>query len=231
MRIVGLIPARGGSKGIPRKNLQTVGENSLVAIKILQAKASMCNEIWVSTEDSEIAELAQRYGAGVIERPDRLAEDFAGSDDVLIHAIETLELSPKDTIVMLQPTSPLLRLSSVDGCINNLLLNPTLNSVLTLKEAHPFMWEQTADKFWNPSGHKREFRPMRQEFNPSGWETGGCYAARVDSVLATKLRFPEPTGLVSVNHIEALDIDVMEDLVMARAIFGTLNASKEDRIY
>jgi len=231
MRIVGLIPARGGSKGIPRKNLQTVGDNSLVAIKILQASASICNEIWVTTEDGEIAELAKQYGSGVIERPNRLAEDFAGSDDVLTHAIETLELTPEDFIVMLQPTSPLLRLSSVDGCINKLLLNPNLNSVLTLKEAHPFMWEQTTDKFWNPSGHKREFRPMRQEFNPSGWETGGCYAARVNSVLETKLRFPEPTGLVSVNHIEALDIDVIEDLVMARAIFKTLNASKEDRIY
>ena len=106
MRIVGLVPARGGSKGIPRKNLKLVGGNSLLSIKIEQAKLSQCNEIWVSTEDPEIASIAKQDGANIIERPMALAEDDTSTDDMLIHAAETLKLDSSDCIVLLQPTSP-----------------------------------------------------------------------------------------------------------------------------
>jgi CMP-N,N'-diacetyllegionaminic acid synthase len=84
MRIVGLVPARGGSKGIPRKNLKLVGGNSLLSIKIEQAKLSQCNEIWVSTEDPEIASIAKQDGANIIERPMALAEDDTSTDDMFM---------------------------------------------------------------------------------------------------------------------------------------------------
>jgi CMP-N,N'-diacetyllegionaminic acid synthase len=100
MRIVGRIPARGGSKGIACKNFSIVGENSLISIKVLQAKAINCHRIWGSIEDLEIGDLAQEYGAGVINGPNRVAEDFTDYDDVLIHAIESLELTPDDLAVM-----------------------------------------------------------------------------------------------------------------------------------
>jgi N-acylneuraminate cytidylyltransferase len=231
MRIVGLIPARGGSKGIPRKNLQTVGDNSLVAIKILQARASNCNEIWVSTEDPEIASIAKQDGAKIIERPMALAEDDTSTDDMLIHAAETLKLDSSDCIILLQPTSPLLRLSSVNKCIEMLLANHELSSVITLRQAHPFMWEETEFMNWDPSGHSRKVRPRRQELSPSGYETGGCYAIRVQSLYEQGVRYPKPTGTVSVNHLEAIDIDTLEDLSLASSIFGLLNSSGEDKIF
>jgi len=114
MRIVGRIPARGGSKGIPCKNFQIVGENSLIPIKILQAKAINCHRIGGSIRDLEIADLAQQYGTGVINRPNRLVEDYAGYDDVLILGIESLKLTSDDLAVIQQ---------------------------LTLNKAHPFMQE------------------------------------------------------------------------------------------
>jgi N-acylneuraminate cytidylyltransferase len=231
MRIVGLIPARGGSKGIHRKNLQTVGENSLVAIKILQARASNCNEIWVSTEDPEIASIAKQDGAKIIERPMALAEDDTSTDDMLIHAAETLKLDSNDCIILLQPTSPLLKLSSVDKCIQMLLENPELSSVITLRQAHPFMWEETEFMNWDPSGHTRKVRPRRQELSPSGYETGGCYAIRVQSLYEQRVRYPKPTGAIPVNHIEAIDIDTLEDLSLANSIFGLLYSTTEDRIF
>jgi len=231
MRIVGLIPARGGSKGIHRKNLQTVGENSLVAIKILQARASNCNEIWVSTEDLEIASISEQNEAKIIERPMALAEDDTSTDDMLIHAAETLKLDSSDCIILLQPTSPLLKLSSVNKCIQMLLENPELSSVITLRQAHPFMWEESEFMNWDPSGHTRKVRPRRQELSPSGYETGGCYAIRVQSLYEQRVRYPKPTGTVSVNHLEAIDIDTLEDLSLASSIFGLLNSTTEDRIF
>jgi N-acylneuraminate cytidylyltransferase len=231
MRIVGLIPARGGSKGIHRKNLQAVGEYSLVAIKILQARASSCNEIWVSTEDLEIASISKQYGAKIIERPMALAEDDTSTDDMLIHAAETLKLDSSDCIILLQPTSPLLKLSSVDKCIQMLLENPELSSVITLRQAHPFMWEETEFMNWDPSGHTRKIRPRRQELSPTGYETGGCYAIRVQSLYEQRVRYPRPTGTTPVNHIEAIDIDTLEDLSLANSIFGLLNSTTEDRIF
>ena len=231
MRIVGLVPARGGSKGIPRKNLKLIDGKSLVSIKIAQAKASQCNEIWVSTEDPEIASIAMQDGAKIIERPMALAEDDTSTDDMLIHAAETLKLDSSDCIILLQPTSPLLRLSSVNKCIEMLLANHKLSSAITLRHAHPFMWEETEFMNWNPSGHSRKVRPRRQELSPSGYETGGCYAIRVKSLYEQGVRYPEPTGAVSVNHLEAIDIDTLEDLSLASAIFGLLNSTAEDRIF
>lgn len=231
MRIVGLVPARGGSKGIPRKNLKFIGGKSLVSIKIAQAKASQCNEIWVSTEDPEIALIARQDGAKIIERPMVLAEDDTSTDDMLIHAAETLKLDPSDLIILLQPTSPLLKLSSVSKCIEMLLENHGLSSVITLRQAHPFMWEETEFMNWDPSGHSRKVRPRRQELSPSGYETGGCYAIRVKSLYEQGVRYPKPTGVVSVNHLEAIDIDTLEDLSLASTIFGFLNSTGEDKIF
>jgi CMP-N-acetylneuraminic acid synthetase len=231
MRIVSLIPARGGSKGINRKNLQKVGEISLLEIKILQSRASDCNEIWVSTEDLEIASKSKQNGANIIERPMALAEDDTSTDDMLMHAAETLKLALCDCIILLQPTSPLLRLSSVNKCIEMLLENHELNSVITLRKAHPFMWEEAEFMNWDPSGHTREVRPRRQELHPSGYETGGCYAIRVQSLYEQRVRYPKPTGIVSVNHLEAIDIDTLEDLSLANSIFGLLNSTEKYRIF
>jgi CMP-N-acetylneuraminic acid synthetase len=160
-----------------------------------------------------------------------LAEDDTSTDEMLIHAAETLKLDSSDCIILLQPTSPLLRLSSVNKCIEMLLANHELSSVITLRQAHPFMWEETEFMNWDPSGHSRKVRPRRQELSPSGYETGGCYAIRVQSLYEQGVRYPKPTGTVSVNHLEAIDIDTLEDLSLASSIFGLLNSSGEDKIF
>ena len=231
MRIVGLIPARGGSKGIPRKNLKLVGGRSLVSIKIAQAANSDCNEIWVSTEDFEIAEVAILDGARIINRPLSLSADETSTDDMLLHAAQDLQLDSDDLLILLQPTSPLIRLSSINSCITKLIANPELSSVITIRQAHPFMWEESQKESWDPAGHTREVRPRRQDLPPSGYETGGCYAIRVRSLFEQKVRYPSPTGIVTVNHLEAIDIDTLDDLRLAQSVFGTINSSSEDRIF
>ena len=218
VRVIAIIPARGGSKGIPRKNLQDIAGDPLVGRKINQAKSSSCTEVWVSTDDAEIAQMSISYGAKIIHRPDFLASDESSTDDMLMHAIDELECNDLDVLVLLQPTSPLLELSTINDCIQHLLDHTEFNSVITIKEGHPFMWESQDGVLWNPDGHTRVHRPRRQELGIGGWETGGCYAIRASSLRQQAVRYPAPTSMVNVTYLEALDIDTYDDLEVVRQL-------------
>jgi CMP-N-acetylneuraminic acid synthetase len=212
MRIIALIPARGGSKGISRKNLREINGIPLVGHKILQAQKSICTEVWVTSEDSEILDTARIFGANVINRPKELATDEAGTDSVIIHAINSLRLNEKDILVLLQPTSPLIKIESINQCINKLIKYSNLCTVLTVRETHTFTWVTEDDLIWEPFGHDRYTRKRRQELSRSAWETGGCYAVRVGSNPQEVSYHQFPTGVVAVTHIEALDVDTLQDL-------------------
>lgn len=220
MRVIGIIPARGGSKGIPRKNLQPIGDSTLVGLKIRQGNESLCTEVWVSTEDLEISDVSKKFGAQIITRPNSLSTDEASTDALLLHAIEFLNCSDQDILVLLQPTSPLIKISSINSCIGKLIENPELNSVISVREAHPFMWTTKDDRSWDPVGHARNLRPRRQELARGGWETGGCYAIKVSALREQLVRYPEPTGVFEVSYLEALDVDNFEDLASARTVFS-----------
>lgn len=223
MRIIAVIPARGGSKGVPRKNLQMVQGAPLVARKIQQAIMSKCTEVWVTTEDPEIIEISNQYGAKTIKRPAHLATDEASTKDTLLHALEYVTCADQDLIVLLQATSPFLEISTINLCIEKLVKNSQFNSVMTIKVGHPFMWETLDGHSWNPSGHSRSSRLRRQELNLSGWETGGCYAMKAHSFLSQKNLYPEPTTVVSVNALESIDIDTTQDLEIVREIASFLH--------
>jgi CMP-N-acetylneuraminic acid synthetase len=212
MRIVALIPARGGSKGIPRKNLSDLNGIPLIAHKIIQAQKSLCSEVWVSSEDIEIQNIAKKFGAEVIDRPAELATDEAGTDIVITQAINSLQLKKNDVLVLLQPTSPLIKIESINKCIEKLVQSKELGSVIALREAHTFKWVTKDDLNWEPSGHDRYARKRRQELPRSAWETGGCYALRIRETPEAVSYHQAPTGVVAVSHIESLDIDILEDL-------------------
>ena len=117
--IAAIIPARGGSKGVPGKNIKRIGGYPLIYWSIQAAKrAQLLDEFYVSTEDSAIAEVARRYGAKVIARPEELARDESTTLDVLRHAISGKSW---DAVVVLQPTSPMRDLGTIDGCIRDYL--------------------------------------------------------------------------------------------------------------
>jgi N-acylneuraminate cytidylyltransferase len=218
MRIIAIIPARGGSKGIPRKNIQDVNGDALVVRKILQAHESICEEVWVTTEDREIAKISTKHGAKIINRPKYLSSDESSTKDTILHALEFLDCEDSDIFVLLQVTSPLLKVININLCIEKLVNNNNFNSVITIKDGHPFMWETTDEVFWNPSGHSRSNRLRRQDLNTGGWETGGCYAIRVHALRNQKIIYPEPTGTVSVDILESIDIDTFQDLELVRKI-------------
>ncbi len=224
MKIIGLIPARGGSKGIPRKNLSRFADTTLLGHKISQAHLSACTELWVSSEDDEIKSEAKKCGASVIDRPMDLSLDESSTDSMLNHAVQYLRCDPNDIIVLLQATSPLIEIESIDSSIHSLISKQELNSVITVRESHPFMWSTTDNSLWEPKGHSRKSRPRRQDLHRSGWETGGCYAIRVSAILEQQVRYPSPTGCVGVTHLEAIDIDTLEDLRTSQEIFVAFKA-------
>ena len=113
--ILGLIPARGGSKGVPRKNIKMIYGKPLMVWTIERAlESKFLTHVIVSTDDEEIAEIAKAYGAEVLIRPEELATDNASTLDVMIHAISIY--SP-DTLVLLQPTSPFREKGRIDECV------------------------------------------------------------------------------------------------------------------
>jgi len=145
-KICGLIPARGGSKGIPRKNIKVLAGKPLIAWTIEQALASgSLDSVVVTTDDEEIAEVARRYGAAVpFLRPPELARDDTPSLDPVLHAMD--RLTDHDALVLLQPTSPLRTAGDIDGCVE-LALSRELDSVVSVCEPgkHP-MWMYRMDK-------------------------------------------------------------------------------------
>ena len=109
--------------------------------------------------------------------------------------------------------------------INKLINDASLGCVMTIREAHPFMWVTKDNLIWEPSGHERQLRKRRQELDISGWETGGCYSIKIRHFEEKNIRYPEPTGAVSVSHLESLDIDTIDELETASQIlkiYGTL---------
>jgi len=218
MKIIGLIPARGGSKGIPKKNLAPIAGSTLVGHKISQALSSKCTEVWVSTDSDEIRDESISKGSRVLIRPEELSTDESSTESVLVHAIENIPCSLNDIFVLLQATSPLIQVSSINLCISKLVENTEINSVITVREAHPFMWTTRDDLNWDPLGHSRLWRPRRQDLERSGWETGGCYAARVFAIGKEGIRSPSPTATVGVTFIESIDVDTSEDLELARSL-------------
>lgn len=139
-KVVCVIPARGGSKGVPRKNIKQLAGKPLIAYTIEQALESQyIDRVIVSTEDMEIAEISKEYGAEVpFMRPDALSGDQVATVDVLIHAISWLEKEDKfnfDILVLLHTTTPLRAVEDIDACIE--MLNDTkADNIFSVTEAH-----------------------------------------------------------------------------------------------
>jgi|LauGreDrversion4_2_1035121.scaffolds.fasta_scaffold212024_2 CMP-N,N'-diacetyllegionaminic acid synthase len=220
MRIIGLIPARGGSKGISRKNLRNLNGIPLVGHKIIQAQKSACTEVWVSSEDDEIRNTSIKFGASIILRPHEISLDESSTDQVLVHALNYLSAEEGDLIVLLQPTSPTIKIQSINRCIQKIINEKNLNSVITIRESHTFSWVAKNDLAWEPQGHDRFIRKRRQELPKSGWETGGCYVIRVTKPLEGNTYHQAPTGVITLDHLESLDIDTIDDLREASKILS-----------
>lgn len=207
-----IIPARGGSKGVPRKNLRDLAGVSLVGHAIEAAKRSnLVGEVVVSTDDADIARTARRHGARVIERPAALAGDEASSESALLHALATLgvEGASERIVAFLQCTSPLTLPEDIDGTIDQ--VRQGADSAFTAAPFHRFVWiaDQNGARGVN---HDPRARMRRQDRTPEWIETGAVYAFRIGGFLAHRHRFFGRIVMHAVPESRAWEIDTEDEL-------------------
>ena len=211
-----LIPARGGSKGIPGKNLQTVGGVPLVCRSIRAALASNgVGRVVVSTDDDAIGAAAEAEGAKVIRRPAEIAGDTASSESALLHALDVLEKQgPLEAeLVFLQCTSPFTTGAQIDAVLAA-LHGKGSNSSLSVKPWHGFLWRTDGRGINHDPALPRQ---RRQDLEPAFLETGAIYAMAITAFRRCGSRFCPPTSPVVLQEVGP-EIDTPEDLALCRSI-------------
>jgi len=215
------IPARGGSKGIPGKNLQLIGGVTLVGRAVDAALASKrVSRVFVSTDDDDISIVAQSHGAEVVNRPVDIAGDFSSSESALIHALNVLErksLLPEN-LVFLQCTSPFTNGDQIDKVLAA-LDDSNVNSSFSVAPWHGFLWHGDGRGLNHDPYQPRQ---RRQDLVPAFIETGAIYAMRTKVFHASGNRFCAPWLPVVVND-SGPEIDTPLDLEVCRAIYSALN--------
>ena len=224
-RVLGVVAARGGSKGLPRKNLKEFCGKPLIAWTIHAARAARClDAVVVSTDDKAIADLAATFGAEVpFIRPAELATDTASSVDVVMHAVDVLASKGRtfDIVILLEPTSPLRESGDIDKAVMQLVQSGagSIVSVCRAEVTHPaFMYRLGAGAHLTPFLDRQPNGLRRQELEPVYYLEGTIYASRVTVLKERRSFYHDGTIAYEVPKWKAIEIDDLEDFVMAEAI-------------
>lgn len=217
-RTLCLIPARGGSKGIPGKNLREVAGKPLIAWTIQQAlEADVDLDVLVSTDSKEIAEIARAHGADVpFLRPADLATDTATSESVVEHAIafRTAEGRRPDQVMLLQATSPVRMRGTLDRALSE-FTQRDVDTLVGVVPRTPFYWEDGPE----PRPHYDvTARPRRQDLTQQTYryfENGSLYVTRTEIYETQHNRIGGRVALFVLDEAEGIDIDTLHDLAVA----------------
>jgi len=225
-RVVAVIPARGGSKGLPRKNIRPLAGRPLIAYTIEAAqRAATVDRIIVSTDDDEIAEVAEAAGASVpFRRPADLSGDDATSETTLRHAVSWLDThgdSP-DIVVYLQSTDPFRSPNMIDDCVRALLRDATLDSAFVALETHKNYWRRSGDE-WARLAADIPYGVPRQRREPLYREDTGLALATRASVIRSGRRLGDRCLVIPHDHPAAfVDIHTEFDLRLAELLICQL---------
>ncbi|MER7926491.1 MULTISPECIES: N-acylneuraminate cytidylyltransferase [unclassified Streptomyces] len=254
-RVLAVIPARGGSKGVPAKNLAPVGGVPLVARAVRECRASrLVTDVVVSTDDQAIAAAARQAGAEVVLRPAAIAGDTATSEAAVLHAMdahEALHGAAVDVVLLVQCTSPFIVREDVDGIVNAIVANGA-DTAHTVAPFHGFVWRDADDeatavveparseevggatKVANSTvasggygvNHDKSFRPRRQDRPQDFLETGAVYGMDAAGFRKVGHRFFGRTELVRTDPARVLEIDDPHELARARALAPLFDADR-----
>ncbi|MEU1848080.1 N-acylneuraminate cytidylyltransferase [Streptomyces sp. NPDC019990] len=245
-RVLAVIPARGGSKGVPAKNLLPVGGVPLVARAVRECLASrLVTDVVVSTDDQAIAAAAREAGAELVLRPAAIAGDTATSEAAVLHALdahEALHGAQVDVVLLVQCTSPFLVREDVDGVVEAITADGA-DTALTVAPFHGFVWrdaDDEADGVTAGTGaetgvaaggghgvnHDKSYRPRRQDRPQDFLETGAVYGMDATGFRKHQHRFFGRTELVRTDPARVLEIDDPHDLARARALAPLFDADR-----
>jgi len=210
MHILVVIPARGGSKGIPRKNLRLLGAKPLLAYAITTALSSQYDlDIYVSSEDDEILNTAIQFSAKTHRRDRAIAEDKTTLDPVIYACYQYAmkkEEKVYDYVITLQPTSPLLTAYSLDKAIEKIISDTSIETVIAAKDNTHLSWRQENGKYL-PNDDKRV---NRQYLTPTFTETGAFFITKAE-IMTEHNRIGQNVDLYILSNGEEIDIDTYED--------------------
>lgn len=226
-KAVAIIPARGGSKRIPRKNIVELGGLPLLAHSIISAKKSkyLNDLIFVSTEDAKIAKVAKKFGGKIIDRPASLATDGATTLSVLQHSVKALDAQELDfdTVVLLQATCPFRRTATIDRSIKKIWDNwnkyKVIFSIQPSKFPPNWLFKVKGDKL--QAILPNDFSKIRSQETFQTYQIDGVvYVYKKDFLIKSKkyAYSADMSGYIKTTKTESIDIDNMEDLKLARKL-------------
>lgn len=227
-----LIPARGGSKSIPRKNIRLLGGHPLLAYSVAAGLAARhIGRVVVSTDDPDIAEVARQYGAEVpFTRPGALAQDDTADLPVFQHALKWLDTHEKyrpDIVVQLRPTSPFRRVWQIDRSVELLVDDPAADAVRTVVAPfqNPYkMWRIAASDYLEPllsAEFPEPYNLPRQQLPPVYWQTGYVDAARRTTILEKNSMTGDRIRPLITDPGEWIDIDSEDDWRWAERLLAS----------
>jgi len=228
MRILGIVPARGGSKGIPRKNLADVCGKPLIAYSIetgrqLLASGTLARCI-VSTDDQEIADRARALGADVpFMRPAAAATDTAKALAYVLHALETLEPQDGayDAVMLLQPTSPIRDAAVIAAAVARMESGNSDSLISCYREEYInelVMYDPQPDGTLLPRNPLHNKGVRRQEHGPAMVRNGALYVTRTPYLKATGSLVCDRPVLLEMSKLDSIDVDAPDDLILLRAV-------------
>lgn len=226
---IAIIPARGGSKGVPRKNVLPLVGKPLIAHTIEAAqRARTVTRVVVSTDDAEIAQIAERWKAEVVWRPVEISGDSASSEAALLHVLDHLEQKEgynPDLLVFLQCTSPLTTAADIDDTVDA-LHNEGADTSLAVTPFHYFLWDKDEDGDAVGINHDKRRRLLRQERKTQYLETGAVYVMRVPGFREVRHRFFGRTAWHVIPPERRLEIDEPVDFQVAEVLLRQIQKSE-----
>lgn len=228
MRTLGIIPARGGSKGIHRKNIKLMNGKPMVAYTIEAAQKSRLDHFIVSTEDKEIKNICEGLGAEVIDRPEELASDSAHTAHVIVDVLKKV-IEP-DVVVLLQPTSPLRNEIHINEALD-VFEHGTFDSVISVGQFPHFIWclglQCPYPVNYDPYGR----RPRRQDKLTDFIENGAIYIFKTKDFLETQFVLPGKLGFYVMAEESCIEVDTPYDFFVCEQTmkyYGQNNSGSRD---
>lgn len=217
MKIIAIIPARCGSKGIPYKNIHHINNKPMLAYGIDALKNSPVDNVFVSTDCNEIKTVAEDCGTSVIVRPLEISKDDSPTIDCIKHAIVYLNLNINDTIVLVQPTSPMITGLDITNGIDTFNLG-SHDIVISVTENHSVLWKKNDNKLL-PLGHNPVNRIPRQKMPTTFCENGAFYIFKAKNIIEHNSLYGAGTvGYVEIPKSRSFQIDDYEDIKIIEAL-------------
>ncbi|MFK5889298.1 MAG: acylneuraminate cytidylyltransferase family protein [Flavobacteriaceae bacterium] len=216
LKILAIIPARGGSKGIPDKNIKDLAGKPLIAWTIEAAlKSTYITKTMVSSDSDTILEISKKYGAETVKRPTYLADDATRSEPVISHVLEQLKEGSFEYVILLQPTSPLRTATDIDKAVQT-LLNSDGTALISVYQPqhHPLKAFKTNDKGFLKGlvNDEYPFTP-RQELPKTFYPNGAIYMVETKLFLKTGKLFTDKTRVFEMPIDKSFDLDTEADFI------------------